>query len=341
MNTTDDELNTDGDCSLREAILSADTNTRLDACNAGSGNDTIIVPSGTYTPTIDGTGEDNTLTGDLDINRNSGLTIQGAGVSSTIIDGGGIDRIFDLPNIDSTAIIKNLTIRHGSIPEGMKGGGILNQGILTLDNVLVDDNIVHGGTSANTGGGVCNGCGKGQGQLILIDSTISNNQADRGGAIFSNNMTNSTVSNNNASGNSTNIRQETEAMTITNSTISNNIDQSKINIRTFDGSVTLVNTIVYSSQANYNCYSSGTGTITSLGHNLDNGNSCGFTYEGDLSNTDPLLGPLADNGGDTLTHALLSGSPAIDAGSNAFCPPTDQWGIPRPFGSGCDIGAYE
>src|SRR5690606_23632283 len=55
----------------------------------------------------------------------------------------------------------------------------------------------------------------------------------------------------------------------------------------------------------------------------------------------PLLGPLADNGGDTLTHALLSGSPATDTGGAAVCPATDQRGAPRPQGAGCDIGAYE
>jgi len=54
-----------------------------------------------------------------------------------------------------------------------------------------------------------------------------------------------------------------------------------------------------------------------------------------------LLGPLQDNGGDTLTHALLPSSPAIDAGDADNCPATDQRGIPRPQGAGCDIGAYE
>ncbi|MCB9420636.1 MAG: hypothetical protein H6667_12585 [Ardenticatenaceae bacterium] len=56
---------------------------------------------------------------------------------------------------------------------------------------------------------------------------------------------------------------------------------------------------------------------------------------------DPLLGVLADNGGPTETRALSSGSPAIDAGNNLACPATDQRGITRPQGGGCDIGAYE
>jgi hypothetical protein len=54
-----------------------------------------------------------------------------------------------------------------------------------------------------------------------------------------------------------------------------------------------------------------------------------------------LLGPLADNGGPTQTHALLPSSPAIDAGDNNGCPPTDQRGVARPSGLACDIGAYE
>ena len=66
-----------------------------------------------------------------------------------------------------------------------------------------------------------------------------------------------------------------------------------------------------------------------------------FDGTGDLTNVaDPKLGPLADNGGDTLTHALLPGSPAIDAGGDCD-EPFDQRGVPRPQGPACDIGGYE
>jgi len=87
----------------------------------------------------------------------------------------------------------------------------------------------------------------------------------------------------------------------------------------------------------YDC----SGTITSLGHNLESADPCAFAATGDLSNTNPLLGPLADNGGKTLTLALLPGSPAINAGTNVGCPATDQRGVPRPQFGTCDIGAYE
>jgi CSLREA domain-containing protein len=91
------------------------------------------------------------------------------------------------------------------------------------------------------------------------------------------------------------------------------------------------------------------GPLTSGGYNLI-ANPAGCTLGGDLtgvlSATAALLGPLADNGGSTLTHALLLGSPAINAGNPATpgtsaCALTDQRGVPRPFGPRCDIGAYE
>ena len=90
------------------------------------------------------------------------------------------------------------------------------------------------------------------------------------------------------------------------------------------------------------------GAFSSLGHNLigATNDSSGFTASGDLAGSktsplDPRLAPLADNGGPTLTMALLPGSPAIDAGGNLAAPPTDQRGFPKPFGPAADIGAYE
>jgi hypothetical protein len=81
--------------------------------------------------------------------------------------------------------------------------------------------------------------------------------------------------------------------------------------------------------------------IQSAGHNLDSDGTCFLTAPGDLPKRNPLLGPLADNGGPTDTQALLAGSPAIDAAAADGCPQTDQRGVPRPQGAGCDIGAYE
>jgi CSLREA domain-containing protein len=82
--------------------------------------------------------------------------------------------------------------------------------------------------------------------------------------------------------------------------------------------------------------------LDSLGYNLTDDDSCGFTAPGDLIVADTMLGPLANNGGPTETHALLAGSPAIDAGRPDCTPPdTDQRGVVRPQGAACDIGAFE
>jgi hypothetical protein len=91
--------------------------------------------------------------------------------------------------------------------------------------------------------------------------------------------------------------------------------------------------------------------VTSKGYDMSSDSSGNFSGPGDLNNTDPMLGPLQNNGGPTQTMALPSGSPAIDAGNPTGCTDglghllkTDQRGFPRPDTedtSGCDMGAYE
>ena len=83
------------------------------------------------------------------------------------------------------------------------------------------------------------------------------------------------------------------------------------------------------------------GDVSSQGHNLDSGNTCGLTGPGDKISTNALLGPLASNGGPTRTLALAKGSPAINAAGLSGCPATDQRGHSRPRGPACDIGAFE
>src|SRR5262249_40889208 len=84
-------------------------------------------------------------------------------------------------------------------------------------------------------------------------------------------------------------------------------------------------------------------TLTSRGHNISSDGSLAssFTQPGDLNNTDPKIGPLADNGGPTFTHALLAGSPALDAADGSGAPATDPRGAAPPQGAGFDIGAFE
>ena len=78
--------------------------------------------------------------------------------------------------------------------------------------------------------------------------------------------------------------------------------------------------------------------INSLGNNVFTDSTC-FPVGSDQIVGDVGIDSLADNGGPTLTHALLPGSPAINAGNNAVCPVTDQRGVARD--AACDVGAYE
>ena len=99
----------------------------------------------------------------------------------------------------------------------------------------------------------------------------------------------------------------------------------------------LVNVLFSTNSSGGNC----SGTFTDLGHNLSSDSSGAFINIGSLNNTDSLLGPLAANGGPTLTMALSLASPALNAADNASAPLIDQRGFPRPIGAAADIGAFE
>ncbi|MEX0800109.1 MAG: choice-of-anchor Q domain-containing protein [Dehalococcoidia bacterium] len=325
VTTTDDELNADGDCSLREAIQAANTDSAVDACTAGAGDDIIDLPAGTYTLTIAGAGEDANATGDLDIFLN--VTINGTGAATTIIDGNDLDRVFH--NAGGGAVqMTGLTIQNGNAPSPNSGGGILNVGTLTLD-----DSAVSGNTAFQSGGGI-----QTSGILTLNDSTVSGNSAQGQGAgignIGSATVNNSTISGNTGAPQGGGIfHQNAGGLTISSSTITGNSTNGIYNF----GSVNAKNTIVANNTGN-ECLNA----TVSAGHNLSSDSSCGFSAGGDLEDTDPLLGPLADNGGPTQTQALLTGSPAIDAGSPDCPPPADdQRSVTRPQGDDCDIGAFE
>src|SRR5437868_1396022 len=105
------------------------------------------------------------------------------------------------------------------------------------------------------------------------------------------------------------------------------------------------NTILKAGTSGAKIFNNG-GTITSLGYNLSSDNGGGFlTALGDQINTDPMLGPLQNNGGLTFTHELLIGSPAINTGDPNFTPPPfyDQRGIgyDRVISGRIDIGSFE
>src|SRR3989442_2719786 len=126
-----------GTCTLRAAIQEA---------NAHTGADTIMVPAGTYLLTIPGRGEDMATTGDLDITDT--VTIIGAGADRTIVDGNGIDRVFEIVNSAAVVAISSLTIRNGDpgpVALDTDGGGLYNQGTLTLSDVVVADKTASAG----------------------------------------------------------------------------------------------------------------------------------------------------------------------------------------------------
>ena len=126
VTTTDDELNADGDCSLREAIQAANTDTAIDGCSAGSGDDIITLSDGTYSISLAGKNEDNNATGDFDITQN--LTINGIDAANTVIDANQADRVFHALN-NALVVFNDLTIENGELlvaapttNEGVGGG---------------------------------------------------------------------------------------------------------------------------------------------------------------------------------------------------------------------------
>jgi CSLREA domain-containing protein len=366
VTTFDDELNADGDCSLREAINAANLNSAVDGCAAGSGDDVIVLAAGTYILTIAGS-DDANASGDLDIAptvTTERLTIQGAGAGVSLIDGNQLDRVLHVATLVGGLTLVDLTVQHGRLADAA-GAGVLNWGVLSLQNVAIINNTITGSGSGAVGGGLCNGCVTGTGEATLINTTIEKNVARRGGGIFSNRpltisassilinaapsgggisnygvltLTNSTVSSNLSSETTGAIAQNNGSLAISNSTISDNSSPAVGGIAASGGTVTLINTIV-AANSGADC----AGNLTSQGHNLSDDPSCAasFTASGDRNNVDPRLGPLGDNGGATWTRALLIGSPAINGGANDGCPAADQRGIARPQAATCDIGAYE
>jgi hypothetical protein len=326
------------DCSLRGAIVAA---------NAAAGADTITVPADTYTLTRAGADEDAASTGDLDITDD--LTISGAGARTTSVVGGAApgatpfdDRIFYIQP-DASATITGLTITGGKATDAQgtasEGGGVRNEGDLTLDGVAVKNNTAngHGGISSLDG------------TLSIIDSTVSGNSAEFVGGVFqlrgTANITNSTISGNRAAQISGGVAASSGALVnILNSTITSNTSPRLGGGILTGGAGSLVvvkNTIVAGNSLD-NCDTAqlAGGIISSQGNNISSDDSCPFTKPTDKRNTNPKLGLLQNNGGPTDTHALLRRSPAINAGGKPF-PPQDQRGLKRPQGKRSDIGAYE
>jgi hypothetical protein len=315
--------------------------------------DTLAIAAGTYT--------------EAGIAVNKSLALQGEAAATTIVQaaatrGTATDRVFTIAS-GVTATLQDLTIRYGRAIRG-EGGGIRNDGTLTLTQSTIRGNTtsdggglinrgtltltqstVHGNTASYGAGGLIN-----WGTLIVAHSTVSDSAAFTGGGGLLNargrlTLTQSTVHGNTASYGGGLCNGDT--LTLINTTVSGNTASYGGGLYNIYGTLTLTQSIVASNLLSRDCHHASS-TVTSTGYNLDSDTSCQLTDPTDLPGTDPLLGPLQDNGGGTLTHALLPGSPAIDAiPSGAHGCGTTVFGDqrcrarPQPAGGACDIGAYE
>jgi CSLREA domain-containing protein len=350
VTTTADTLVTDGNCSIREAIINANNDAATwPDCAAGSGDDTILLPAGTITFAIANPSsspanldsEQQAAKGDLDIL--SSLTITGDPAGTTI-DANQLDRIFDInPDADGdpstptpsiTVSINTLTITNGR--QNQSGAVRVNaHATVTMDRVTISNS----NSWADDGGGI----------YVFSDGALT--------------LTNSTVSGNTSLLLDGGVKSE-GSLAIVNSTITNN-STSGVTPNRGQGLgcngplCSIRNTII---AGNGTAPRGDTeGFITSLGYNIigkttDNmGNplttitaTTGDQFE--VGAAAVALQPLANNGGPTPTHALGAASIAIDAGDSSGAT-NDQTGSPRPCdlatvanaagGDGADIGAFE
>jgi predicted outer membrane repeat protein len=225
-------------------------------------------------------------------------------------------------------------------------GGIYNTGMLTITgSTILNNQTDNPGHFGAYGGGIVNG-----GTMTIQDSTISGNtalggdlQGGEGGGISGNNntITNSTITGNSA------LRGGGVAGggNITHTTFSNNSASRAGGALYLTSPLELGNTILKAGASGVNIFNNG-GSFITHGYNISSDDGSGFLNgTGDQINTDPMLGPLQDNGGPTFTHALLPGSPAIDMGDPNFTPPPffDQRGpgFVRVFNGRIDVGSFE
>ena len=343
-----------GVCTLRAAI---------EETNALAGDDTIILPPNTYRLSI------NLINSELVIAGN--LTITGGGASTTIIRGGVESRVLVI-NSGFALNLSGVTI-FGAVPPAVaisnggtltltdvtvsrsQGGGIFNSGTATLINSTVSGNdgvfggISNSGTltltnSTVSGNSSAVGGIRNSGTLTLINSTVSGNRfAVNGGGIYNSgiaNVSNSTITNNQAGSTSSSgtgggvFNASGAKFNFQNTIIAGNLETVGI------PAPPPIKTIFVATPGECD------GTINSIGNNLMTIADCTVSGSAPILGN-PNLGPLQNNGGPTQTHALLSGSPAIDAGNPGGCRDefgvllmTDQRGINRPA-FGCDIGAFE
>ena len=360
VNTFED-INTgscsDSECSLREAVLRA---------NLIDGQDTIELPPGTYTLTIAGAGEDGAVAGDLDIADSNVLGTDlyitgGIADEVAILDASGLgDRVFHLlPGAEAS--IHGVAITGGSA--SWHGGGIYNEGDLRLSNSAVEDNAsaywsgggiynawdawisdctISDNASAELGGGIFNDV---SGHLSLEFSTVSGNSATHGGGLENKGelyVLQSTISGNSAWNGGGGVGISNPAAPFGYTTLSWVTMTDNWSLYQGDA-IDSVGFFAHPAKLGTSIIHGECWAITnSLGGNMESpGDTCSLDQATDQPNVpDPMMAPLAGNGGPTPTHALLPGSPARNS---VLCggASMDQRHAPRPTILGCDKGAYE
>lgn len=283
--------------------------------------------------------------------RGDSLTLTNSTISNNAADGGGGMSIFT-----DTATLVNNTITGNSARYG-NGGGIYS----ISDNLTVTNSTVSGNSSGDKGGGMFT-----VDSLTLTDSMVSGNFAhDLGGGVWtlsnSTTITNSTITGNSVLYHGGGVHSQGGTMILTNSTITGNSAGYYGGGVYSYGPMTLTRTLVSGNTASRGAeIVSAHGIVTANNFNLfghDGLTSAQAFYNfspgaTDITATsngnnptalaDILDTTLQDNGGPTFTHALVTGSPAIDASPvDVDCPATDQRGVTRPQGAACDIGAFE
>jgi len=303
------------------------------------------------------------LGGGLDVESGTTVTVTGSTLAGNTADyGGAILNDYSAPISGSNVVTGTTLILTNSVVVSntatRNGGGVSNDG----GQVQVTTSMV-AGNAARYGGGLYNYdhfTGSiaviGSGTIAVANSAIVSNTTTLDGGGVSNDvgstltMTNSTIAGNTAAGFGGGILTYSSTVALVNDTVAGNTSPNSgggISIANTNSlSTTLTNSILALNNAprGPDC----NGAFTSGGYNVVGSTSGGCAPSGgmgDVTNRDPRLGPLRDNGGPTLTRALLPDSPAIDLVSPASCAglTTDQRGFPRPFpvGGACDAGAYE
>lgn len=220
----------------------------------------------------------------------------------------------------------------------------------SISNLTLTQGNAAGSDTATTGIG---GAIHNSGTLTLVSCTVAGNTADRGGGIFNQgnlSLLNCTISGNTADGSGGGMHNE-GTLTITSSTVVGNVAKSGGGVSANWGSITLTNSVIAGNGTDLvRSGSSISGQFNLIGDAASsgglahgqNGNIVGIDGTGTIPLA-AIVNPLADNGGPTRTHALVPGSPALDAGTNPTAAAFDQRGpgFPRQFGKAVDIGAFE